>query len=164
MSPKLQAYAAIGEIVSAVAVVVSILFLAYEIRENTEVMRATAAAESRDSLASSSDLILNFNNEMLDLMARTSQRTVSLDDLSAQDRFRMMSFQRSFFRRAEAQFFRYQAGLLDEEVWGTVRNRVVFNIANPVWREIWDRESKSVYTKAFIGEIEAQLPLDINSE
>jgi hypothetical protein len=164
MSPKLQVYAAIGEIVSAVAVVVSILFLAYEIRENTEVMRATAAAESRDSLASSSDLILNFNNEMLDLMARSSQRPSALKDLSAQDRFRMMSFQRSIFRRAEAQFFRYQAGLLDEEVWGTVRNRVVLNIANPLWREIWDLESRSVYTKAFIREIESQLPMGSDSE
>lgn len=160
MSPKLQAYAAIGEIVSAVAVVISILFLAYEIRDNTQVMRITAAAESRDSLATSSDLVLQFDAYMLDLIEQVMIDPVPLAELSPQDRVRMSSFQRSFFRRAEAQFFRYQAGLLDEEVWLTVRNRVILNLRNSLWMEIWNRESTSVYTKAFIAEIEANLPAE----
>lgn len=164
MSSKLHEYAAISEIVSAVAVVVSILFLAYQIRENTEVIRATAAAESRDSLASSSDLILFFDDKMMDLMARTTREPVRFNELSLQDRYRMMSFQRSFFRRAEAQYFRFQAGLLDEEVWHTVRNRVVINLAFPVWMDIWNLESDSVYTKAFIAEIESQLHLREDTE
>ncbi len=160
MSPKLQAYAAIGEIVSAIAVVISILFLAYEIRDNTQVMRITAAAESRDSLATSSDLVLQFDAYMLDLIEQAMIDPVPLTELSPQDRVRMSSFQRSFFRRAEAQFFRYQAGLLDEEVWLTVRNRVIFNLRNSLWMEIWKNESRSVYTKAFIAEIEASLPVE----
>ena len=163
MSPKLQTYAAIGEIVSAIAVVVSILFLAYEIRENTAVLRTTAAADSRDSLASSSDVVLSFNDSMLELVARTSQGGVSMADLSFQDQIRIGSWQRSFFRRAEAQYFRYQSDLLDEEVWATVRNRVVLNLRNPLWMEIWERDKTTVYTLSFISEIEDHLPMAADS-
>lgn len=164
MSPKLQTYAAVGEIVSAIAVVVSILFLAYQVRENTAMLRITAAAESRDSLAGSSDVVLNFNESMLDLIARTSREPVSLPDLAPTDQIRISSWQRSFFRRAEAQYFRYSADILDEEIWVTVRNRVVINLRNPLWREIWMRDKNSVYTKAFIREIEAHLPADGQGE
>lgn len=125
LSPEFQTYAAIGEIVSAIAVVVSILFLAYQVRENTSVLRTTAAAESRDSLASSNDIVLSFSDSMLDLIARTSESGMSLSNLDVQDQVRISSWQRSFFRRAEAQYFRYSASLLEEEVWATVRNRVI---------------------------------------
>lgn len=163
MASKIEQYSAVGEIVSAVAVVVSVLFLAYQVRENTEMMRITAAAESRDSLAHTSDLILNFRPELLELMERSFSAETSVNDLNWADQVLMMSFQRSFVRRAEAQFFRYQAGLLDQDVWETVRGRVILNMGSRVWREIWKRESRLVYTTDFIAEIENHLP-DANLE
>ena len=159
MSSKFQTYAAIAEVVSAVAIVITLLLLVFEVRENTAAMRSTAAAASRDSLASSSDLILNFDDHLLQLMVDSANPSITLDSLSTADRFRMLSMERSFFRRAEAQFFRYQAGLLDQETWRTVRSRVILNLGLPLWKEIWDFESRSVYTSAFVDEVESNISM-----
>ena len=47
--------------------------------------------------------------------------------------------QRQFFRRAEAQYFRYRNGLLDEAAWHTVRHRVWLNLQSPVESAMWQR-------------------------
>jgi len=163
MSQKIQSYAGIAEVVSAAAVVITLLILVFEIRGNTDAMRATAAAASRDSLASSSDLILGFDDKTMKLMVDSTAPAATLKKLSAGERIRIKSMERSFFRRAEAQYFRYQMGLLDHEAWRTVRSRVVRNLRAPLWREIWDLENASVYTESFVNEIESNLALHDNA-
>ena len=50
MNQKLSDWASIAEIVSGIAVVITLVFLVLGIRENTEVMRATSFASSIDTL------------------------------------------------------------------------------------------------------------------
>ena len=70
-STKTELVRTIADIASAVAVVTTLGLLIASVRENTAVMRATAAAESRDSLANMNDLDLMLGEKHFQLMLRS---------------------------------------------------------------------------------------------
>ncbi len=154
MSSRIEKFAAVAEVVSAFAVVVTLIVLIGQVSENTAAVRAASAAASRDSLAEMTDQTLSYSDELLELMVRATDPALTLDDFSEVERLRLHSNQRSFFRRAEAQYFRYRSKLLDEDAWITVRNRVVANIESPVDHEIWERDKRTVYTPGFAAAID----------
>ena len=158
MSTRIETYAAIGEVVSAVAVVITLAILVAGVRENTATLRASAAATSRDSLAGMSDAMLALDDEDLKLLLRSQEPSSKLEDFDDLEDFKLMTIQRAFFRRAEAQYFRYRNGLLDEDAWQTVRNRVWANIQGPVDLALWQRDRDRVYTQGFVEAIESYEP------
>lgn len=131
MSTRAELVRTIADIASAVAVVTTLGLLIASVRENTAVMRATAAAESRDSLASMNDLDLMLGEKHIEMMLRFVDPTAKFEDFTEAEKFYLWTSQRRFFRRAEAQYFRYRNGLLDEDAWQTVRNRVWTKHARP---------------------------------
>ncbi len=160
MSSKSHEYAAWAEVISAAAVVITLAILIVEVRDNTSAIKANAAATTRDSLASSNDLVMQLDTDYLALVMRSNRAGLDLSDFEGIERFRIIVFQRSFFRRAEAQFFAYRAGLLEENVWETVRGRVIANLTSPVWVEIWKRDRTTVYTREFVEEVENHIDID----
>ena len=156
---KLEKWALIAEIVSGLAVVLTLVILIHGIRENTATVRATAAATSRDSLASFNDLGLMLSSENFSLLARTMDPTLAMDELTGAEQFWLSLFQRAFIQRAEAQYFRYRNGLLDDDAWQTVRHRVWRNInISDAYRETWLSDKADVYTPDFVAEIESYMP------
>jgi hypothetical protein len=119
-------------------VVLTLVILVIGVRENTDTIRATAAAESRDSLSSLDDLIVTPDDDILDVLGRVTDREVNWADLTSTEQLRMGSLVRAFLRRAIAQFFRYRNGLLDEDAWRTVLARVVTNLQSPSFAEVWE--------------------------
>lgn len=154
MASRMEVFTAAAEITSAVAVVISLALLISSIRENTAVLRATAAADSRDSLASMNDLDLQLGEKHFDLILRSGQPSARPGDFSELELAYLKTSQRSFFRRAEAQYFRYRNGLLDDDAWQTVRYRVWLNIQSPVESAIWRNDREHVYTRGFVEAIE----------
>jgi len=128
------------------------------VRENTAVLRATAASESRDSLATMNDWALMLGEKHFALMVRTQDPSARLADFTDSEQIYLKTAQRSFFRRAEAQYFRYRNGLLDEDAWQTVRYRVWYNIQGPVDSALWLADRAKVYTPGFIESIETYKP------
>lgn len=161
MSVQAHVVAAAAEIVSAAAVVISLGLLIVSVRENTAVLRATAAAESRDSLADQTDLDLTLGDEHIRLLMRSNNPTSKLEDFTALEMNHLRLSQRGFFRRAEAQYFRYRNGLLDDDAWQTVRHRVWRNIQSPVTKAIWTGDRAEIYTPGFVDSIESYTPVGL---
>lgn len=157
---KLEKYALIADIIAGVAVVATLIVLIFNIQENTETMRATAAAASRESLADISDLMLELDHDLFELIVRSGDPSSIREDFINSEFFRLVALQRALFRRAEAQYFRYRNGMLDEDAWRTVVHRVWFNISIPVQQEIWNLEKVNVYTPGFIRAVESYRPPD----
>ena len=156
---KLQKWALVAEIISGVAVAVTLVVLVIGVKENTAALRATAAATSRDSLSSFSDLMLVLGTDRLELLARSVDAAAQLKDFTDTEQMWIEAFQRSFFRRVEAQYFQFRNGLMDEDAWQTVRHRVLVNTYPPVHREIWEKDKVDLYTKGFVAAIETdQIP------
>ena len=158
MSLKAHLVTAVSELVSAVAVVITLGLLIVSVRENTAVLKATAAAESRDSLASSDDLHLTLGDEHLLLLMRSNNPSSKPEDFSRLEMNHLLLSQRGFFRRAEAQYFRYRNGLLDEDAWQTVRYRVWANIQTPVTMAMWKADRAEIYTSGFVDAVESYRP------
>ena len=155
---KLEKWATVAEIVSGVAVVVTLVVLVIGIRENTATVRATAAATSRDNLANFNEQALALSGENFELIARTFEPTTTWEDFTSSEQLWLQLFQRAFVQRTEAQYFRYRDGLLEEDAWETVRYRAWQNISGPVWDEIWQLDRSAVYTPGFVEAIESYEP------
>lgn len=84
------AIAAIGQIVGSVAVVVSLVFVLVELRQNTEVMRTLASQErvQRDFDISESMIV---HRDVAELWTRGRQNFQSLDEV---DQIRLIYFER----------------------------------------------------------------------
>ena len=129
----------ITEIVSAVAVIVTLIFLIVEIRQNTEQTRLNARAVE---IAAYQDLVsqmlevnkLNFEYPEYIILRDNQLAGEQLSpDESAQVDVRYSSMYWMLFRHGDMAFHQYENGIIDEE-----RLASAFGILNLSKKEIWD--------------------------
>lgn len=141
----------VSQAVAAVAVVLSLVALILETRQNTKMMRATAAWDSQMSFVSINETLAE-GGTLSDLAFRVFTAPESLNDY---ERHLWHRYMRAVFQRVEAQFALYRSGILDAEVWELRRNYTKSLLLNPLVAEIWRlEEGNSMLTKAFIAELD----------
>lgn len=131
----------IGDFLGGVAVIVSLVYLAVQIRQNTRSVRAAsfqALAESH----SDRTLRLAENSELHHLW------TCGLrgDPLSDEDSLRFGSIMMSLIRLSSNAFVQYRSGLLTEDQWQGFRRMPVVLLSSKGGRAWWAR------TRATFGE------------
>lgn len=99
---SLGEWASIASIVSAVALIVSVIYVSIQIRHNTRSVRASAFQQVVDSFAGIS-LDIAKDKNLVDLYLRAGQEFSSLSDVERAQYSLMLL---SFLRRAENVFFR----------------------------------------------------------
>jgi len=63
---------------------------------------------------------------------------------------------RANMQRFESMYFRYEAGLLEERVWGVRRNGLAGFLKTPVVAEWWSAErDSSAFTPEFIADLDS---------
>jgi len=105
---KLEKWAFIAEITSGLAVVVTLVFLVMELRDNTEELRVA----SRQSLASRAEtyLLLRANTpELAEIMAKT----IDGQEISPAERWMYQGYIAAILRNAEEAFLLAQEGRVD---------------------------------------------------
>ena len=146
-----------AEVVGAIAVVVSLVYLAVQTRDNTRVMRSRATWDAQQSFVEVNET-LGDGGFVSDLLYKT---LIKPDQLSDKEKYLVQRFYRSWFQRMEAQFALYQSGILDEEVWNLRRGyaKAIFN--NPIAKECWEAEkTNSMFTQGFISSIDSAVDQD----
>ncbi len=110
---KLKNWALIAEILSAVAVVLSLIFVGFEVRQNsrTQVQTATQAA-LRDFTSASR--LFSANNEIACIYLRGNQDYESLSDV---EKFRYSSHLLHNFRAVQEMHSLLQEGAIDFDAW-----------------------------------------------
>ncbi len=142
----------VSQAVAAVAVVLSLIALILETRQNTKMMRATAVWDSQMSFVSINEALAE-GSVLSDLAFRVF---TAPESLSPYERHLWHRYMRAVLQRTEAQFALYRSGVLDAEVWELRRNYVRSLLPHPLIAEIWRLEKgNSMLTKAFIAELEA---------
>jgi hypothetical protein len=144
-----EAVATIAEIVGAIGVIVSVLYLAYEVRLNTKTMRADS---SKDAARSWSE----FNQWMTDhpsrlVFLRAFDPDESLENFDVSDRQALSLMFRSFTQLTESEFFQYRAGILEQEVWNARIRTFSSFFQFPVFKSWWETElNLPIYTESFL--------------
>jgi hypothetical protein len=108
-----DAIGAIGEIAGAIGVIVTLIYLAIQLRQNTRASHATAVQNSMENSARFSELISTDRD-----LGRTFWLGLSNpEELNAEEMRRFVSILNVFMRRESVAYYLYQEGTMPKELW-----------------------------------------------
>ena len=148
-----DALGAIAELLGAVGVILSVIYLAIQIRSNTSALKTNANWDTHHSFAEVNDYLAQ-GGEIGEIVRKSTDPEMTMDQFSDKEAFQFQMFARGMFQRLEAQYFQYKAGMLAPEVWS---NRIAFNkglLNLPVWKEFWIIEKgNSQFTEELLDQL-----------
>jgi hypothetical protein len=124
-----SAIGAVGEALGAIAVLVSLIYLARQIRQNTRMMKSTV----RQQLAAASQESVLRVAEHADVLAKA----LAGDDLTPAENIRVRLVIRATFRGYENYAYQHHQGLLDPSEWRAVRENMRSFFAFRLTRDEW---------------------------
>ena len=140
---KLQEYALIAEIVSAIAIIGSLIFVGLEIRQNTN---ATFATSYDQLLADQMDLRLRIANNPAIIMAFEEFREVEdVNDMATLDHAVGLGVNIALYQLYERAYFSRNYGRLGDAEW----NRYMKNICAPDSVGIINKTDPIVFSDEF---------------
>jgi hypothetical protein len=141
----LSDWASIAEIIGAVAVVASILYVGYEINRNTKV-----------SLASNRQAIASRAQELALYSAETNIYRLLFDpsgddiELTESEQNHLTAYIGALLRTTEEAYLLYRDGMLEEEYWGTRAGVMLAALRSPKARQVFfDTRDAGFYTPDF---------------
>ena len=144
---NLTKISALAEIVSSVAILVTLVYLAIEMRQNTV---ATQGVIRQEMLADDRELILT----AIEFPIIQSGRFHDLSELSDDEIVQLGSFLIAFTRSRESQWLQYQNGVIDETTWYGYREALKTVLSSELTRSWWiNRISRGEYDQGFVDNI-----------
>ena len=141
---RLSKLSEVSQIVSAFAVVISLVYVGYEISQNTDATRAA----TRQAVAETD---LGFLSGPLDpaLLARAETKRRTGQELSDEEDLVLFERQHLNFRIFENAHYHFEVGLLEAEVWRRHVRIIESNLSgNPHAAIMWERNG-STFTESF---------------
>jgi hypothetical protein len=147
----LDQIAAYANVVSALAVIVGLIYAALQIRQNTQAITTTAYQQVVSSFAEYAFEIAK-DGELADLAYRAG---IDFDSLTDVERMRYELFLLSFLRRAENVLYHADEKVLSDRHWAGIRNSIQTTLDQPGARQGWARVQHRVNPefRAFIDRL-----------
>jgi cytochrome bd-type quinol oxidase subunit 1 len=130
---KLEKWALVAEIASAVAIVITLLFFVVELRSNTEAIRGQNRQAVADGVRQIT-LAVATNPGLADLVSGD----VPMANATESQRNQLATWESAWLKSAEEAYLQYEAGILDEEIWLTRQNQAVSLLSRPWIRGIYE--------------------------
>jgi len=147
-----DAIGAIGEIISALAVLVTLVYLAIQIRQNTAAVRASATREIHDSLLTAHTPIVS-STEVARVIRLGSFEP---DKLSPDEHLQFDTAIYNMFASFEIYHSQYQSGLIDNNIFGRVKLSIQNQSSTP-GVQLWWSKYKLDFSNAFVELVEEQI-------
>jgi hypothetical protein len=130
---SLEQASLISQIVSALAVVASLIFVGFQMLQNTKAVKAsTSQAHSANYLQAVSSL---YDNAEVARLWRLG--LADLDSRTEDERVRFLAFTSALFRFYEGSHIQWRRGQLDKQHWHTIEQQVISLAAQPGIRSWW---------------------------
>ena len=140
-----EAIGAIGEIVGAAAVLITLVYLASQVRQNTAQTREAMLQDSVDTVSVYEQAILN-NRQVAELIIQGRNDLSNLDEA---DHLRFRNYCMMLYRGLWLQDRRNQLGALEDyEEGAAIEWMAIYLNLNPGSKEMWD-EIKSYFPADF---------------
>ncbi len=127
-----DAISAVSEIVGAVAVVISLIYVAAQIRQNTKMMRTAA----KQSLTEASQ---NLIYTAIDKSEEWVKLTTGDDPSTPEEDARMSLLVRAMLRGFESQCYQYESGLLEDDEWRALQTAIKYLCSLPGFNKYWQQ-------------------------
>ena len=126
----------LGDFIGGIAVIATLAYLAFQMRQNTETVRANSVRELTESILSATAALIEAANA--DVYLRGAQ---SYSSLTVEERFRFGLLVGMFLARLDTVLEYRQRGMVDDEyvVFHADAIRIIFT--NPGVREWWNSRS-----------------------
>ena len=146
-----EAIGAIGEVVGAIGVVVTLGYLAVQIRQNSKVVRSS----TRQAISTMQSEMSFRVAENPDLLAAA----MLLDGEAPADpaeEFRFTLMQRGVYRVYENQYHQHEDGTFDDVVWAGYRENMRQGFTMPGTHRFW-KENRARFSTDFVKFVEEHL-------
>lgn len=146
-----EAISTVSEAIGAIAVIISLIYLAMQIRQNTKMSKAATRQAIADAISRApSDFFTDID------FARSFLKHLGGEDLDAAQDLRLQAYCYVTLRNWENIHYQYRSGMLNEDEWEALRLNVKALLQVPMWRDYWEREHE-IYSSPFRREIDALL-------
>jgi hypothetical protein len=130
----------LGEILAAIGVVASLIYVGYQIRETRKAVRA-ATAQARTDLGVQL-ITTRYTSDISELLTQSLEQP---DSLSPADSFKLKSFFTAHVRHCQNLYYQKEQGLLDEYFSHGVARIVAYWVRNYPWAKAeWNEAQKTV--------------------
>lgn len=143
----LQEYALLAEVVSAIAIVGSLIFVGLQIRQNTDHLRRGENNATMEQASATRLLTI----DMAEILVKSRK---GVDALSDVEMLKISTYYREAMWSSFQIFDRERGGYLDEGDWQ--RSSPAGLLANPVARSWWE-EAKQTFPPAFVSAVDEVL-------
>lgn len=145
---KIERIAAVGEILSSVAIIATLAYLAIQTQQNTDAIQANGR---QTTTVIEIELLLSQTNRP-DVWARQTA-----PDLSDEEKAYFSSWLTAFFRLRELDWFNYQRGVLSDVEWQSYRSAIGAVLATERTRRWWDNTAARSFNGAFVADVYAKI-------
>ena len=146
-----EAISTVSEVIGAIAVVVSLIYLAVQIRQNTHMSKSATRQAIADAIARPpSDFFTDAD------FTRNFLRHLEGESLDTDQVLQLQAYCYVTLRTWENVHYQYRSGMLNEDEWKALQHNVKALLQVPIWRDYWERE-RDIYSSPFRREIDALL-------
>ena len=142
----------LGEFLGSIAVVITLIYLSTQLRQNTRAIRA-AAIQALDQSVTQNIAMWSTNRENAVLMERGM---TSPEVLSEEESIHFHTLISAFFLTMDSSFWSHQNRLLPDELWQREQEVIRFWVNRPGGKIAWKRKRSQV-TLSFRDYVEAHL-------
>lgn len=141
--------AAIGNIVAAIAVVVSLVYLSRQVRQANLIARSNVRQR----------MVEQTHEELYQLMNDPELRGAWRREvtLSAETQSKLAFFLAAAMRQREWEWFQYKDGVIDEDVYCAYHKVISFHLGAPRTRQWWSTVGRLGFNPDFVADVDALL-------
>ncbi len=155
-----DAIGAIAELAGAVGVILSLAYLAVQIRLNTRQMERTARAARgaayQDVLATFQSFLIPIgtDGELADIFRRG---LLDIDQLDESEFFRFNWMMGGYLTNLDNAFYQLQDDVVSEERWLTMLHGLRFFVRSPGFKDWWGQFDQSTMAPEFVQIVQSEL-------
>jgi hypothetical protein len=148
---KLEKLSAWSEIISSVAILITLVYLAIQTGQNAEQTRQNAEAvkaSTRQQMLATDMAFLRdiFNDPEITTLQYKA-------DLTDSEKTKLAAHYTMFLRQRENNWIQFQNGALDELTWNSMKSTISVNAHQPNFRIYWRNRTKSGNAMGFAPEL-----------
>lgn len=152
-----EAIGAIGEMIAAAAVVVTLVFLSIQLRANSAALRAQTKQSLADNVQDR--FLATATSPELSAIIGKVRNGATWDELDDIESEQFRHWAAAVFNQVANYYSQYQFGTISKLDWETRRDLLLIQLQSPAIRTFWDMAAVS-HGKDFYDEINRQLSAD----
>lgn len=142
----------IGEFVAAIATVITLIYLAFQLRQNTRALRATAFQSVVSEMGKNVEPLVN-NADLAEIFIKGANHP---ENLSAAERIRVNSLYVATFRRLESVYVQYTLGTMNRDNKQGFEESII-PLLQSSYGKTWWKEAKSSFYAPYVRYIDERI-------